>query len=174
MIKDTTLICSSLNSKCLLSHHWHLKWNMNFYIKVDSLDSNFYIVILFYLSTNKDLFHNWIIGKNTLKNHICQTTIINCFIWRHSWHTKILDHTLIDSEFWDFQSYGAEDYILLGYDAISLGNQLMAFWGSLWRWGHQVASKCHELINQLPTDAAIYDRGTEFSGKVNCFRGKLT
>jgi len=91
MIKDTTLICSSLNSECLLSLHWHLKWNINFYIKEDSLDSNFYIVILFYLSMSKDLLHNWITGKSTLQNQICQTTSIKCFIWRHSWHTKILE-----------------------------------------------------------------------------------
>lgn len=90
MIKDTTLNCSSLNPECLLSLHGHLKWNMNFYNKEDSLDSNFYIVILFYLRMSEDLLHNWIIWKSTLQNQICQTTLINCFIWWHSKHTKIL------------------------------------------------------------------------------------
>jgi hypothetical protein len=61
---------------------------------------------------------------------------------------------MIDSEFWDFQSYGAEDYIFLGYDAVSLGNQFLALLGSRWRCSNQAASKYHELINQLPTDAA--------------------
>lgn len=140
MIKDTTLICSSLNSKCLLSLHWHLKWNMNCYIKEVSLDSIFYIVLLFHLSISTDLLHSWIIGKSTLQNHICQTTIINCFIDRHLWHTKILlDHALRErwsSEFWDFHSYGADDYILLRYDATSLRNQFVTFQGSPWRWGH--------------------------------------
>jgi len=40
---------------------------MNFYIIEDSLDSNFYTVILFYLSMSRDLLHNLIIGKSTLQ-----------------------------------------------------------------------------------------------------------